>query len=179
MRDFKWGTWVVFSLALAAPMVEQEHCGDAEHSEQARIARGLNISPVPLDLDGKDRNLVGLGSYIVNAQGACNDCHTNPPFVPGGDPFQGEPEQINSAHFLAGGRPFGPNLISPNITPDASGNPAGLSYEDFEHLLRTGREADGSILQVMPWPIYKNMTDRDLRATYEYLRAIPHAEPGP
>jgi hypothetical protein len=97
----------------------------------------------------------------------------------GGDPFRGEPEQINSMHFLAGGTSFGPGIVSPNITPDASGNPGGLSYEDFQRLLRTGRKDDGSILQVMPWPIYKNMTDRDLRAIYEYLRAIPHAEPGP
>jgi mono/diheme cytochrome c family protein len=169
----------MFSLALAAPVVGQESCGDLWRSERARIEQGLTLSPVPLDLDGKDRNLVGLGSYIVNAQAACNDCHTNPPFAPGGDPFLGEPEQINSEHFLAGGRPFGPDIISPNITPDASGNPGGLSYEEFQEILRTGREEDGSILQVMPWPIYKNMTDHDLRAIYEYLRAIPHAEPGP
>ncbi len=32
---------------------------------------------------------------------------------------------------------------------------------------------DGDLLQVMPWPIYKNMTDHDLRAIYEYLSAIP------
>jgi hypothetical protein len=178
MRGFMLGNWVMFGLAVAAPMGGWECCDD-EHSERERIEQGLTLSPVPLDLNGKDRSLVGLGSYIVNAQGACNDCHTYPSFVPGGDPFLGEPEQINSAHFLAGGRPFGPSLISPNITPDASGNPGGLSYEDFAHLLRTGREADGDILQVMPWPIYKNMTDRDLRAMYEYLRAIPHAEPGP
>ena len=32
---------------------------------------------------------------------------------------------------------------------------------------------DGTRLQIMPWPIYHNMTDRDLRAIYEYLSAIP------
>jgi|GEM_PF-2493209 len=138
----------------------------------------LTLSPVPLNLDGKDRDLVGLGSYIVNAQAACNDCHTNPPFVPGGDPFKGEPEQVNSAHFLAGGVSFGP-IVSPNITPDASGRPAGADFEEFERYMRTGREEDGGILQLMPWPIYRNMSDRELRAIYEYLRAIPHAEPGP
>jgi hypothetical protein len=25
----------------------------------------------------------------------------------------------------------------------------------------------------MPWPAYREMTDRDLRAIYEYLGAIP------
>jgi hypothetical protein len=25
----------------------------------------------------------------------------------------------------------------------------------------------------MPWPVYANMSDRELSAIYEYLRAIP------
>ncbi len=29
------------------------------------------------------------------------------------------------------------------------------------------------LLQVMPWPVYANMTDRDLKAVYEFLRSIP------
>jgi hypothetical protein len=32
---------------------------------------------------------------------------------------------------------------------------------------------NGDLLQIMPWPVYKNMTDHDLRAIYEYLSAIP------
>ena len=32
------------------------------------------------------------------------------------------------------------------------------------------------ILQVMPWPVYSMMTRCDLRAIYEYLRAIPPHE---
>jgi hypothetical protein len=31
----------------------------------------------------------------------------------------------------------------------------------------------------MPWPVYKNMTDLDLRAIYEYLRAIPSLPDNP
>ena len=56
---------------------------------------------------GRNGLLVGLGSYLVNATGGCNDCHTHPSFAPGGDPFQGETEIINTAQFLAGGRQFG------------------------------------------------------------------------
>ncbi len=179
MRDFKLGRWAVFGLVLAAPVLGLGCGNDDDESEQEKIERGLSLSPVPLNLDGKDRDLVGLGSYIVNAQAACNDCHTNPPFEPGGDPFKGEPEKINAARFLGGGTPFGPTLVSPNITPDASGNPGGADFEEFQRYMRTGREEDGDILQVMPWPIYKNMSDRELRAIYEYLRAIPHVESGP
>jgi len=60
-----------------------------------RIRHEFEIAPVPLDLTDKNLLLVGLGSYIVNAQGTCNDCHTAPPYTPGGDPFLGEPEAIS------------------------------------------------------------------------------------
>jgi hypothetical protein len=106
-------------------------------AERERILRGFRINPVELNLRGKNPLLVGLGSYLVNT-GGCNDCHTNPPFAPGGNPFQGEPEQINTAGFLGGGMQFGPNLVSPNLTPDASGRPAGLTFQQFEQALRTG-----------------------------------------
>jgi hypothetical protein len=145
--------------------------------EAARVIRGFQIAPVRLNLRGKDRNMVGLGSYIVNAQAGCNDCHTNPPFAPGGDPYRGEPKRINAARYLAGGTSFGP-FISANITPDDEGLPAGLTFQEFKAVLRTGHDPDepGEILQVMPWPVYGEMTDRDLKAVYEFLRSIPHVE---
>lgn len=130
-----------------------------------------------LEPPGQEPPLVGLGSYIINAQGGCNDCHTDPSYAPGGDPFLGQPEQINVARYLAGGRNFG-IAISANITPDANGRPAGLTFPEFRTLIRTGHEPDepDEILQVMPWPVYRKMTDRDLRAIYEYLSAIPHID---
>lgn len=148
------------------------------NSEESRIQEGFRIAPVPLKIRRNARDLIGLGSYIVNAQGGCNDCHTNPPYAQGGDPFQGEPEQINAEHYLAGGVSFGP-FVSANITPDANGRPHGLTFQEFLQVMHTGHDPDdGQILQVMPWPVYGKMTRRDLRAVYEYLSAIPHAEPG-
>jgi hypothetical protein len=32
---------------------------------------------------------------------------------------------------------------------------------------------DGNLLQIMPWPTFSHLTDRDLEAIYEYLSAIP------
>lgn len=151
--------------------------------EQSRIVRGFAINPVKLNLRGKNPLLVGLGSYLVNAVGGCNDCHTNPSFAPGGDPFMGQPKQINTQNYLAGGQQFGP-FTSRNLTPEENGLPAGRTYAEFANILRTGIDYDhahpqfGPLLQVMPWPTYQSMTDRDIRAIYEYLRAIPHAEPG-
>src|SRR6476469_3812607 len=103
----------------------------AATSNDERIARGFKIAPVPLNLTGLNRDLVGLGSYIVNSQGGCNDCHTNPPFAAGGDPFSGQPKRVNKAGYLAGGTPFGPGLVSANITPDAKRRPAGLTLARF------------------------------------------------
>lgn len=161
---------------------EQSTRAAANESFASRVAVGYRINPVELRLRGKNRLLVGLGSYLVNAGGGCNDCHTHPSFAPGGDPFKGETEIINTAQFLAGGRQFGP-ITSSNITPDEHGRPAGLTFEQFEHLLRTGEEEDGKILQVMPWNVYGKLTRLDLRAIYEYLSAIPslpdNPDPGP
>jgi hypothetical protein len=168
------------ALLLVLPEASGQPQGD---SETSRIIRGFNIAPVPLKLRGKNRALVGLGSYIVNAQGGCNDCHTNPPYAPGGDPFAGEPEQINADGYLAGGTAFGP-FASRNLTPDEDGLPAGLTWPQFRQTIRTGRDfkqAHPQIsprLQVMPWPVYRHMTDRDLRAVYEFLRSIPSIDTG-
>ncbi len=163
---------VSVALSCASVAYADDDDGDAGGS---RIKVGRAIAPVKLDLRGKSHAKVWLGSYIVNAQGGCNDCHTFPSFAPGGDPHQGQPLVINAAKYLAGGAPFGPALKSKNITPDQNGRPAGLTRDEFLSLMRTGRDPDNPshILQVMPWPVYGRMIDSDLLAVYEYLSAIP------
>jgi hypothetical protein len=160
---------------------ERHHGRDDRGGDAARIAIGLAITPVPVHVRRKDRAIVGLGSYIVNAQGGCNDCHTCPSYAPGQNPFDGQGSgATNAANFLAGGVPFGP-FTSANITPDpTTGLPAGLTLREFLTAIRTGHDPDDpdEILQVMPWPVYRNMTTHDLRAIYAYLSALPHAEPG-
>lgn len=142
------------------------------------IRRGYELAPVPLNTSGLNPALVGLGSYIVNAQGGCNDCHTAPPYAPGGDPFAGQVEIINAAGYLGGGQVFGP-FISRNLTPRANGRPAGLTLQQFLQVMRQGTDFKNRhplispLLQVMPWPVYGKMSDRELQAVYEFLRAIP------
>ncbi|HEX8199491.1 MAG TPA: hypothetical protein VF590_03325 [Isosphaeraceae bacterium] len=143
------------------------------------------MAPLPLNLRGKNRALVGLGSYIVNAQAGCNDCHATEPHAPGGDPFLGQPKVINGDAYLLGGRAFGP-FVSRNLRPEPpAGLPAGRSFGQFAQIMRRGVDYDAAhpqispLLQVMPWPIYQEMTDRDLRAIYEYLSALPPAPSNP
>jgi hypothetical protein len=161
--------------------------GDDE--SESRIKRGFEIAPVKLNLVGKNRALVGLGSYLVNASGDCNGCHSGPSgeYAQGGDPFQGEPEMINQSAYLAGGNPlFGPFFIPRNLTPDKTGRPeGGASFEEFYAIIKTGIDPDhahpqfGPYLQVMPWPTFRHMSDHDIRAIYEYLSAIPCLEGDP
>jgi hypothetical protein len=161
-----------------------------EDEDELEVQTGLRICPVKLNLKDKDPELVGLGSYIVNAQGGCNDCHTCPSYRPGHNPFpapfgvSGDGE-INSANYLAGGIAFGPpppiGVISKNLTPDSTGKPAGLTLEQFQIALRTGHDPldpKFGLLAVMPWPAFRHMTGHDLDAIYAYLSAIPSATPG-
>jgi hypothetical protein len=184
-----------------------------DQNQESQIQRGFEVAPVQLSLEGKDRALVGLGSYIVNVVGDCNGCHSaGPPteFAPGGNPYFRIPpftgtKQINIATYLGGGRDFGPvgsvpHLYSRNLTPDKTGLPeGGRTFDQFVQIMRTGIDLDnvhpnctapgvpancfeppfnGSLLQVMRWPSFQNMTDHDLRAIYEYLSAVP-CNPGP
>jgi hypothetical protein len=162
------------SVKVAAHDDDQRH----EQTDRQRIEIGFKIAPVPPDLKDKNPELVGLGSYLVNAVGGCSDCHTNPNFANGGNPFMGQPKQINATNYLAGGMAFGP-FISRNLTPK-NGLPAGRTFKEFKEVLRNGTDFNnpGQLLQVMPWPDYQDMSNHDIRAIYEYLRSIPPATPG-
>ena len=95
---------------------------------------------------------------------------------------------------LYAGPGLGPNIITRNLTPDRTGNPeGGNDLDTFIKIIRTGHDFDqlhlncggnvtdncylppvnGAVLQVMPWPLYKNMTDRQLTAIWTYLSTVP------
>jgi hypothetical protein len=147
--------------------------------DAAREKLGAAVAPFTLPMKGKSKALARLGSYIVNGSGGCNECHTCPSYAPGHNPYTGGDGALNTTNYLAGGVPFGA-LSSENITPDENGLPAGLTFEEFTSLMRTGGDPHepGEIVQVMPWPVYRYMTDKDLRAVYTYLSSLPHAEAG-
>ena len=104
--------------------------------------------------------MVGLGSYLVNAVGGCHDCHWHLSYATGGDLFMGQ-KVVNVAHYLAGKQSFGP-FISRNRTSEGpKGLPAGRTYAESWQIIRTGVDLDhlhpqfGPLLQVMPWPTYR------------------------
>jgi len=152
----------------------------------SQVPPGVALNPVPLNVENRNAGIILRGSYIVNGLQHCNSCHTYPPYAIGGEQHAlGVMPPINTTNYLAGGRRFGeeddPNApVSANLTPDpGSGLPGGLTFFEFQTALRTGRaHKTGRGLQVMPWPMFNDLTDADLLAIYEYLKAIPHAEPG-
>ncbi|HEY8054039.1 MAG: hypothetical protein ACHQD6_06635 [Steroidobacterales bacterium] len=109
---------------------------------------------MPLNLKHKNRALVGLGSYLVNAVGDCNGCHSANPqtqYAPGGNPyFKGnQPTVVNQATYLGGGQDFGslipgtPDIVTRNLTPDKTGRPeGGRTFAEFRQIMRTGVDLD-------------------------------------
>lgn len=183
-------------------------------TSDSRIQIGYNIAPVKLNTKGLNPALVGIGSYIVNAQGDCNGCHTSPDYGPefSNDPtFVGVPAPgvVNAKAYLGGGTffatfPGGAKIFSRNLTPGCDNAPCtnplpegGHTLDEFKTILRTGHDFDkahppcpsagaegcilgppatplnGNVLQIMPWPTYAHMSDNDIEAIYEYLKAIP------
>lgn len=151
-----------------------------------QVPPGVALNPVPLNVENRNAGIILRGSYIVNGLQHCNSCHTCPPYAIGGEQFAlGVMPPVNTTNYLAGGRRFGaaddPDApVSANLTPDPeTGLPGGLTFLEFRTALRTGRaHKTGRSLQVMPWPMFNDLTDADLMAIYEYLKAIPSAEPG-
>ena len=116
-------------------------------------------------------NPVARGKYLVNA-GHCSECHT-PADDATGQPIPGM--------YLAGGEPligaWGPDpkkiitVNSLNLTP----GPSGLSYMNeamFIKAIRSGQVEARQLANIMPWAVFRNLTDQDLKAIYAYLRTI-------
>ncbi len=131
-----------------------------DHIDREKVLIGLRIAPVPLNMTRRDRDQVGLGSYLVNT-GDCNGCHSAGPqteFTGDGNPYLFAPpsqtvhmpKKVNPATYLGGGQDFGPypapdsplHIYSRNLTPDITGKPAGLSLYEFIVILETGKDFD-------------------------------------
>ena len=102
---------------------------------------------------------VKRGNYLVRVAD-CVGCHTaweaplNPGFFGGGNLVEIEKEKA----------------FSTNLTPD----PSGISYYDdalFVQVMRTGHVKARKLSSIMPWTVFRNLNDEDLKAIFAYLRA--------
>ena len=95
---------------------------------------------------------------------SCADCHT--PQERG----QSKPGFEFAGGLILKGR-HGEPVMAANITPDTS----GISYYDeplFLAAIRTGHVKARELSPSMPWAVYRNMTDEDLKAVFAYIRTL-------
>lgn len=175
---------IVFAAGLIAALgttVQGQGQGQGQGNEGSEVQAGRRAVPpeITLNLAGKNKSLVYEGSYYINGVSDCGGCHN----APEGDPANPIPLEDR---YLAGGQDFGP-VFTRNLTPDATGKPAGLTFDEFLAVIRVGRDwknlppnvGNPDTLIIMPWMAFRFGTDRFVRAMYEYLSAIPCLPGGP
>ena len=133
------------------------------------------------------------GKYLVTIMG-CHDCHTplkmgaNGPEPDFERALSGHPEQMGalppaklSAPWMWAGAPTNTAFTGPwgtsyaaNLTPDQNSGLGIWTEEMFLKAIRTGKHMGASreILPPMPWPMYRNATDEDLKSIYAFLRTL-------
>lgn len=111
-------------------------------------------------------DLVARGEYLANT--TCVNCHS-PRVV-------GDPYRIDRTKLFAGWEEFpGPwgVVYARNITPDMDTGIGSWSVDDIKRSVRDGVAKDGTKLLVMPWEIFRGLSDDDLTAIATYLKSIP------
>lgn len=133
------------------------------------------------------------GKYIVSTS-ACHDCHTPAKMGPNGpEPdmdraLSGHPESIKITKplampkgVLAGGSEtftawYGPWGVSftQNLTPDQNTGIGSWDEATFIKAIREGKHmgVGRPILPPMPWQVYRNWTDDDIKAVFAYLKSL-------
>ena len=139
-------------------------------------------------------SLIKRGSYLVNAIG-CDDCHSpkrmganGPEIIPelrfSGFPHDGNTPKADISEVQRGWAMFASDLTSAvgpwgqsfaaNITSDETGI-GNWSEAQFRKALREGKSKglDGTrpILPPMPWAMYRNLSDVDIKAIYTFLQS--------
>jgi mono/diheme cytochrome c family protein len=155
------------------------------------IAVALTCATLSVPASAEDRtssaSRVERGRYLTTIA-ACHDCHSpksdaqgtpDPARLLSGrplatrPPMQGRGEIRVSLDLTAWAGPWG-NSYSANLTPDPdTGIGARYTEAAFVKTIRTGKKPEGEDLSPpMPWTVYRNMTDEDLKSIYAYLRTL-------
>ena len=107
------------------------------------------------------------GAYLVRGIAACGNCHT--PKGPDGDlpgmELAGMIYRDNEGNVI---------YQLPNITPDVETGIGGWTDEQLVVAIREGVRPDGSVMEgIMPFELYRHMSDADARAIVAYIRSVP------
>jgi len=106
------------------------------------------------------------GTYLVNSIVACGNCHT--PQTPQG-PAPGKEFSGGTRFQIEAGV-----AMAANITPDAETGIGKWSDQEIIAAIREGKRPDGTIIgPPMPIPLYRNMSDEDVKSIVAYVRKVP------
>jgi len=155
----------------------------------------IPTEPTPLT----EAELIERGKYLVTAVG-CDDCHSPKVMTERGpepDParrFSGHnrneplPPMAKNAgkdgwvlfnmNLTAFVGPWGVSYAA-NLTPDDTGIGA-WTFENFKTAIQKGKykgqEGGRDLLPPMPWQMYRNFTEEDLKSIFSYLKTMPKVE---
>jgi hypothetical protein len=139
-------------------------------------------------------SLIKRGDYLVRTMG-CDDCHSPKSFGPNGPGIVAEQRlsghqagaQLGPADTsvmskgwvlfsMTGTAAVGPwgRSYAANITSDSTGIGMWTEEQFFLALrkgLYKGLEGNRPLMPPMPWQVYKDMTDEDMRAIFAYLKS--------
>lgn len=155
-------------------------CGDANKPQA--------VAPTVMSQE----ELIQRGAYLVNAVG-CHDCHSPKVMTPNGP--EPDPERLLSGYaadmpmpeiktealkdwvlfnqqLTSAVGPWGVSFAA-NLTSDETGI-GNWTEEQFLTAIKKGKykglEGGRPLLPPMPWQMYRNMNDEDLRAIFAYLK---------
>jgi hypothetical protein len=143
-----------------------------------------------------EETLIDRGKYLVTISG-CNDCHSPKIMTPHGP--EPDPSRLLSGHvqeeklpptdknagkdgwvkfnmnLTAAVGPWGTSFAA-NLTPHETGIGA-WSLEQFKTAIQKGKykglAESRMLLPPMPWQVYKNIKEDDLKAMFAYLKSLP------
>ena len=106
------------------------------------------------------------GKYLAASVANCRGCHTNRDLKTG--EFVG-PEYAGGFHMPINDKP-GSFVVTPNLTPDPeTGRMSGWTEERFIQRFRQGKLIKESH---MPWGPFKQFSDGDLKAIFNFLQSL-------
>jgi mono/diheme cytochrome c family protein len=183
------------TLVMTVVAISTSGCGQPSAPEPAAAPPAAANVPAPASAPAQTP--VERGKYLVTL-GGCHDCHSPKVFQSGQpepDParlLSGHPANekippvpagvitptgwaaLTGSHFTVWAGPWGVSFTA-NLTPDQATGLGSWTEEMFMKAIRTGKhQGEGrAILPPMPWPMYRQMTDDDLKAIFAYLRSLP------
>ena len=144
-----------------------------------KVVNAFLLKPVGPSGDVKavvtEDNTLAYGEYLAKSVANCYGCHTDRDLTTGA--FIG-PDFAGGLKIDAAGHP-GKFYVTRNLTPDSKyGQIFQWDEEQFLNSFHSGKVYDDS---PMPWESFKNISDKDLKAIYTYLKSLkPVAkDPGP